>query len=456
MRRTVVIDVVGLTRSLLGEATPNLLRFVREGVARPLDTVFPAVTCSVQSTFLTGLTPRDHGCVGNGWYFRDLSEILFWRQSNTLVTGEKIWDVGKRRDPTFTVAKLFWWFNMYSGADIAVTPRPIYPADGRKIPDIYTQPSGLRDALNAQLGQFPLFHFWGPKASIASSEWIARCTRQVFDVEKPTLSLVYLPHLDYDLQRYGPQDPRVSIALKEVDAVVGELVEHVQRAGARVVILSEYGITKVRGPVHINRVLRRAGLLRVREELGTEKLDPGASEAFAVADHQIAHIYVRDTRRIEEVKGLLEKTEGVEHVLDVCGKRAAAIDHPRAGELIAVARADRWFSYYYWLDDERAPDFARTVDIHRKPGYDPAELFVDPALKLPALRVGVRLAQKMLGFRYLMDVIPLDASMVAGSHGRLTDHPDDGPLFLSSEPSLVPAAVRAENVRDVVLAHVFD
>jgi predicted AlkP superfamily pyrophosphatase or phosphodiesterase len=372
------------------------------------------------------------------------------------VEGEKIWEAARRRDPRFTCAKLFWWYNMYSTADFAVTPRPLYPADGRKIPDIYTEPESLRDELNVALGAFPLFHFWGPKADILSSEWIARCARHVFDTRRPTLTLVYLPHLDYDLQRVGPRHPRIADRLREIDAVAGELIEHVRKAGARVVVLSEYGITDVSGPVHVNRALREARLLRVRRELGRELLDAGASEAFAVADHQVAHVYVRRPERVAEVKRLLEGLDGVEKVLDADGKRAAGLDHPRSGELVLVSRADRWFTYYYWTDDDVAPDFARTVDIHRKPGYDPAELFVDPGLRVPQVRVGLRLAQKVLGFRYLMDVIPLDASLVKGSHGRLPDRPEDGPVLLSTEPRLVPASVAATDVRDLVLAHVFD
>ncbi|WP_394825238.1 alkaline phosphatase family protein [Pendulispora albinea] len=461
MHPTVVLNVVGLSRNLLGEATPNLSRMVRDFGVRPLTTVLPAVTCSVQSTFTTGLLPRDHGCVGNGWYFRDLAEVWFWRQSNHLVEGrgggasEKIWDAAKKRDPSFTCAKLFWWYNMYSTADLAVTPRPLYPADGRKIPDIYTEPAALREELNDRLGAFPLFHFWGPKADLRSSRWIADCAKHVYTTRKPTLTLVYLPHLDYSLQKLGPDHPRIASELRQIDGVCGDLMDHFGRQGARIIVLSEYAITKVRGAVHINRALREAGLLRVREELGLEKLDAGGSEAFAVADHQVAHVYVRRKERLSEVKRLLEGLDGVERVLDEEGKRAAFLDHPRSGDLVAIANADTWFSYYYWQNDDKAPDFARTVDIHRKPGYDPVELFVDPKLKLPALRVGARVAQKMLGFRMLMDVIPLDTSLVQGSHGRPTDEAH-GPVLLSTEPSLLPeGAIAATSVKDIVLRHLF-
>jgi predicted AlkP superfamily pyrophosphatase or phosphodiesterase len=455
MQRTVVLNVVGLTPSLIGEATPNLAAFARAGAARPLATVLPAVTCTVQSTLVTGGLPRDHGCVANGWYFRDLAEIWFWRQSNHLVAGEKIWEAAVRRDPSFTCAKLFWWYNMYSSATWSVTPRPMYPADGRKLPDIYATPIELRDELQTKLGQFPLFSFWGPATDISATRWIADSARHVYDTRRPTLTLVYLPHLDYVLQRLGPDDPRVAKDLGEIDAVCGELIAHVQRDGARVIVLSEYGITPVTDAIHINRALRQAGLLAIKPELGTDMLDAGASEAFAVADHQLAHVYVRRPERIAEVQRLVAGLDGVESVLDAEGKRAAGLDHPRSGELVAVARADRWFSYYFWLDDARAPDYARTVDIHRKPGYDPVELFLDPSLWLPQLKVGWTLAKKAAGFRYLLDVIPLDTRLVRGSHGRLTDSPDAGPLFMSSEPDLVPATVAATDVKELVLQHVF-
>jgi predicted AlkP superfamily pyrophosphatase or phosphodiesterase len=455
VKRTLVLDVVGLTGDMVGEATPNLAR-LRAGRATALETILPAVTCSVQSTFTTGTLPRDHGVVGNGWYFRDLAEVWLWRQSSHLVQGERIWEAAGKRDPSFSVAKLFWWFNMYGTANFAVTPRPLYPADGRKIPDIYTEPEDLRNELNRRLGPFPLFHFWGPKADLVSSRWIVDATKIVFDEKKPTLTLVYLPHLDYPLQRLGPDDPRIRHELGAIDALAGELIDHATAAGARVLVLSEYGIASVSGAVHVNRALREAKLLRVREELGTEKLDAGGSEAFAVADHQVAHVYVKRKARIAEVRELLARLDGVEQVLDDEGKRAAGLDHPRSGELVLVAERGRWFSYYFWFDDARAPDYARTVDIHRKPGYDPVELFVDPKLALPALRIGIRLAQKVLGFRYLMDVIPLDASLVKGSHGRLEPEPGKWPVLLSTEPDLLPEGkAHATQVKEIVLRHVF-
>ena len=459
MRSTLVIDVVGLAEHLLGEATPHLNDFAKHGVLRPLSTVVPAVTCSAQSTFLTGTLPSEHGIVGNGWYFRELGEVLFWRQSNRLVEGKKVWEVGRERDPAFTCANLFWWYNMVTNVDWAVTPRPMYPADGRKLPDVYTKPAALRDELNETLGTFPLFKFWGPAADISSSRWITDAALHVMRKHDPTLTLVYLPHLDYGLQRLGPDltSPRVRKDLREVDALCGELIQEARVKGRRVIVLSEYGITRVTAGIDINRALRQANLLAVREELGRELLDPGASEAFAVVDHQLAHVYVQNPARIPEVRQLLEGLDGVERVLGAEEQREIGLNHARSGELIVISRADRWFTYYYWLDPARAPDFATTVDIHRKPGYDPVELFLNPEIALPKLAIAWRLAKKLAGFRTLMDVISSERSdLVKGSHGRLTDAPDAGPLFMTDSPELLSEGpVQGVDVQELMLRHVF-
>ena len=460
MTPVLVILAVGLSPALVGEHTPNLKRLAARGALRPLRTVVPAVTCTVQSTLVTGLMPGGHGAVANGWYFRDLSEVWLWRQSNRLVAGEKIWEAGKKRDPAFTCAKMFWWYNMYSSADWSATPRPMYPADGRKIPDHYAHPHGLHDELDAKLGTFPLFKFWGPMTDISSTDWIARATLHVMQTRNPTLTLAYLPHLDYNLQRLGPDlaHPRVQQDLRELDAACGTLIDHAASSGREVIVVSEYGITPVSDAVHINRALREAGLIRVRpEESGREILDPGASAAFAVADHQVAHVYVNDRSRLSETRKLLEKLDGVEAVLDAAGKRAIGLDHERSGELVAISKPGRWFSYYYWLDERRAPDFARTVDIHRKPGYDPVELFVDPEIRFPMLATGWRLAKRKLGLRTLLDVISLkDTRLVKGSHGRLTDDPQHGPLVISSRADRLPGGpVEATAFKQLVLDHVF-
>ena len=448
---------------MVGEHTPHLQKLSQRGGVRPLKAVTPAVTCSAQSTLLTGLLPSGHGIVANGWYFRDLSEVWLWRQSNKLVGGEKIWEAGKARDPEFTCAKMFWWYNMYASADWSATPRPMYPADGRKIPDHYSFPADLHDELDAKFGQFPLFKFWGPAADITSSQWITDATLHMMESRNPTLTLTYLPHLDYNLQRLGPDlsHAKIQSDLREVDELCGQLIDAADRQGQEVIIVSEYGITPATDAVHVNRVLREAGLLRVRTERFDgkirEQFDAGASDAFAVTDHQIAHVYINKPEVKEQVRSLLMQLDGVERVLDEQGKADCGLNHPRSGELVAVSKADRWFSYYYWLNDEHAPDYARTVDIHRKPGYDPVELFVDPAIKRPMVSIASRLARKKMGFRTLLDVISLkDTQLVKGAHGRPTDDPEHGPLVISSNADLLPKGeVESTDFKELVLQHVF-
>jgi len=457
MHPTVVINVVGLTPSLIGPHMPNLARLASLGGCRPLKTVTPAVTCSVQATFVTGLAPSDHGIVGNGWLFRDLMEVWLWRQSNKLISGERIWDAAKARNPAFTCANLFWWYAMAASTDIAVTPRPIYKADGRKLPDCYADPPELRQELTNKLGAFPLFQFWGPATTIASSRWIADAAKHVLATRDPTLTLVYLPHLDYGLQRLGPDHLDIRKDLAEIDAVAGDLIDTAQAAGRRVVVVSEYGIVPVKRPIHINLALREAGLLAVRDEDGGEIIDIPRSRAFALADHQVAHVYVRDPSDVAAVRMVLERVDGISDVLDRAQQEPWQLNHARSGELVAVADHDAWFTYYYWLDDNRAPDFARTVDIHKKPGYDPAELFIDPAIRWPKLALGWRLLKKKLGFRTLMNVIPLDASLVRGSHGRADGPREHGPVILSSEARLMPdGIIDARRVKSLLLSHIFE
>lgn len=430
MKKTVVIDVVGLSYSLIGDHTPFLKNWMVTKDRATIDPMLPAVTTAVQSTYLTGKWPSEHGIVGNGWYDHDDAEIKFWKQSNHLVQGEKIWERARKIDPNFTVSKMFWWYNMYSSANFSVTPRPQYLADGRKMPDCYSQPADLRDRLQAELGQFPLFQFWGPGANIVSTRWIADASMLVDKWHNPTLTLIYLPHLDYCLQKFGPDFTKIATDLRQVDDVCRDLIQYYEKQGANVLVLSEYGITNVSRPVHLNRVLREAELISIRVERGLELLDPGVSRAFAVADHQVAHVYLNNKTVLEQVRALLQKTPGVELVLDRDQQKAYHIDHKRAGDLVVMADADSWFTYYYWLDDRVAPDFARLVDIHRKPGYDPVEMFMNPKNPLIKLRAGYKLLRKKLGFRYLMDVIPLDATLIKGSHGRVGTAPEHHPVLI--------------------------
>lgn len=455
MKKLLVIDVVGMTPTLLRHM-PNLSAIGRSGWQADLGTVLPAVTCSAQSTFLTGAMPAQHGIVGNGWYFRDLGEIYLWRQHNKLVAGEKVWETARAAHPGYTAANVCWWYAMGMSTDIVVTPRPIYHADGRKSPDCYVRPPHLHDALTAEFGAFPLFQYWGPTASIASTKWIVSATRRILRTDNPDLLLVYVPHLDYDLQRFGPDTPQAARAAREVDAALAPLLADAQNAGSTVVALSEYGITAADTPVDINRALRREGLLEVYTQDGMEYLDPWTSRAFAVADHQVAHVYVADDADLPRVRDLVAGLPGVDEVLDREAQARYGLDHERAGELVAVAEPRAWFTYYYWLDDAHAPDFARGVEIHRKPGYDPAELFFDPTDKLAKAKAGLNLVRKKAGLRYAMSMVPTDPQWVRGSHGRLPDSAADGPVLLCSDsetPSTVESRGRlgATEVRDLLL-----
>ena len=468
MNRLAVINVVGLTEALVGEHTPRIAAFRKRGALAHIAPAFPAVTCTAQSNYLTGKTPSEHGIVGNGWFNRELSEVQFWKQSNQIVDAPKIWNHLWLLDSDFTCANCFWWFNMYSSVDFSVTPRPMYPADGRKFFDIYSWPYSIREEIKKDLGEFPFFSFWGPAAGIdspqgkadAASRWIAGSAKWLETIYSPTLNLIYLPHLDYNLQRHGTYDassnlnPKIHRNLREIDAIVGDLIDFFGKRGVQVVLLSEYGITNVDAPVHLNRIFRERGWLTVKDELGLEILDAGASKVFAVADHQVAHIYLNDASLEKSVREILEKTSGVEKVLGQAEKIAAGIDHPRAGDLIALAQENAWFTYYYWLDDARAPDFARTVDIHRKPGYDPVELFLDPKIPAMKLKIAWRLLQKKLGLRMLMDVIPLDATLVKGSHGRRPVDKKDWPVIITERPEFLSEnQIDSTDVFQILLKH---
>ena len=378
----------------------------------------PAVTCTSQATLLTGLSPAQHGIVGNGWYYRDTQEIRFWQQANSLISGQKFYE-------GIETAKMFWWFNQSAPVKYSATPKPHYGCDGSKVFDIldHTQCDLVR-----RLGPFPFFSFWGPNAGLPSSEWIADATAIVMRENRPKLTMAYLPHLDYDFQRLPDHAPE---RVAELDHCAGRMIDAANDIDAQVIVVSEYGLVPVQRPVHLNRYLREMGWLTVRPGPFGELMMPGESDAFAVADHQLAHVYVRNTEMIDEVAKSLLSVPGVARVARPV---EFELDHPRSGELIVLSEPDAWFTYYYWLDDSLAPDFSRTVDIHRKPGYDPCELFMTSKVRAMS-----RLAQKKIGMRYKMDVIPLDAQLVRGSHGLHT-LPEKGPLVVG--PGELPDDMR--------------
>ncbi len=452
LSRTAVLNVVGLSAGLLPRM-PRLSQWAESRRVSVFPPAFPALTCTAQSDYVTGESHDGHGIVGNGWYNREMSEVQFWKQSNKIVRGPRVWETLRERyGADFTCAQLFWWYNMYATVDWLITPRPMYPADGRKVFDIYTQPMEMREEIKEDLGAFPFPWFWGPRAGMPSSRWIANSARWIEEKKSPTLSLVYLPHLDYCLQREGPLASSLDGELESLDGLVADLIEFYEKRGVRVLVLSEYGISPVDTPIYLNREFRRRGWLTIKNELGREMMDCGASRVFAVVDHQIAHVYVNDPSLKEEVRSCLLALPGVEEVREPSRDWQPGPGIDRAGDFIAVSRENAWFAYYYWEDDAVAPDFARCVDIHRKPGYDPAELFIDPELRWPCLNVALFLLKKKLGFRALLEVTPLDASLVKGSHGR--DHVSEAerPVFIGD--ASLPAVACSRDVYPALIAAV--
>jgi predicted AlkP superfamily pyrophosphatase or phosphodiesterase len=450
----VLINAVGLTSRLLPLA-PRLAALAQRGWVRPLKEVLPAVTCTAQAAMLTGAEASVHGVVGNGWLFRDTMEVRFWQQSNRLMQAEPLYKTAKRRagerGRSFRCAKLFWWFNQGADVDVSVTPKPYYGADGDKAFGITGNPEQLPAKLEKELGKFPFFTFWGPNAGLPCTQWIAGAAARIVTQERPDLTLVYLPHLDYEPQRHGPAGCDLKMLVKQLDDACEPLLTAASAAGASVWLVSEYGHLQVNRPIHVNRELRKAGLLAVRDGPFGEMLETFVSQAFAVCDHQLAHVYVRQQEDVPRVRELLAALPGVARVYRTDERSEIGLQHERAGELVLLSDHDAWFAYPFWLDDRRAPDYARTVDIHRKPGYDPCELFVDPKLLWPKGRAVRRLIQKKLGFRTLFDLVPLDASLVKGSHGVRAPDPLDRPLLVGDGAAPSAEVLPTTAVRDLVL-----
>jgi predicted AlkP superfamily pyrophosphatase or phosphodiesterase len=453
MKQTVVINVVGLTSKILEDTSLFISQWSTKGKhIATIEPVLPAVTCSAQTTYLTGTLPSEHGIVGNGWYNKEQSEVQFWKQSNKLVQAPYVWDEARKIDPNFTCANMFWWYNMYSTVDYSVTPRPQYWANGLKKPDCYSFPSELRDELQNKFGTFPLFDFWGPRTTIKSSRWIADASKYVFEKHKPTLQLIYIPHLDYCFQKYDASSKEVQQDIKDLDALLKDLIEFYERYDVTPILLSEYGISPVSQPIHLNRIFRKNQWLKLRMENGRELLDAGASKVFAVADHQVAHIYCEASLK-EEVKNVLQQTNGVESVLDEMQQKEQGIWHERSGDLVVTSKAGAWFTYYYWLHDQKAPDFARTVDIHKKPGYDPVEMFLNNQVGIK-FKVIWKLLLKKLGFRVLFDVISLDATRIKGSHGRTQVQDNEKPVLIAVTNN--KKHLKATEIKELLLSSVFE
>ncbi|TWT87389.1 Type I phosphodiesterase / nucleotide pyrophosphatase [Pseudobythopirellula maris] len=424
MREHVVLLSIPALREQDLAHMPQLSSLMGDGDRAPMAASLPAVTCPVQVNMTTGLPPAGHGITSNGLWDRERRELEMWTAWNDKVEAPQIWDRMHEFDPSLTAAA---WFPLYAkgcGADYVCWPAPKHEPDGSESLWCYTKPEGMYQELLDELGHFPLQHFWGPMANIKSTEWIVTSAIRCAERFKPNFFYVYLQHLDYASQKLGPDSPEAIAALGELDAEIGRLADGFRAAyGDDQHILwlaaSEYVVTPVDHVVYPNRVLREAGLTTITlDDDGKERLDLKASQAWALADHQHAHVYVRDrdAATIQKVVELFKNREGVAEVLGADEQAKHEIAHDRTGDVVLVSEPNSWMAYYYWLDDEKAPAFARQVDIHRKTGYDPVEMHVDMA----AMKAG-------------LGPIPLDASLVCGSHGAPPREERQRGVMLSSE-----------------------
>jgi predicted AlkP superfamily pyrophosphatase or phosphodiesterase len=429
----ILLSLPGLRKQDLA-AMPTLARLAGQGDQCELVPSFPCVTCPVQANMTTGATPREHGVVANGFYWRDKREVEMWTAWNECIERPQIWDRLHGHDPAITSAV---WFALHSkgcGADWVCTPAPIHNPDGSESLWCYTKPTEMYGVLRDQLGHFPLQHFWGPLANIKSSEWICDSAVAAAHQSRPNFFYIYLPHLDYAAQKAGPDSPAARKALGELDAALARLVSGLEDAFAPArplwLVASEYTIGPVDHVVYPNRVLRSSGLLAVADGAEGEQLDLAGSRAWTLVDHQLGHVFVQEAADIDRAAALFRGREGIAEVLVGAERKKYDLDHPRAGEVILISAPNSWQAYYWWLADERAPKFARTVDIHRKPGYDPVELFVDMATRS----------------------IPLDASLVKGSHGApAVDESQRGMLVASEKGVLVGPAMADTDICELVL-----
>jgi predicted AlkP superfamily pyrophosphatase or phosphodiesterase len=368
---------------------------------KPAESFFPAVTCTAQAGFRTASLPREHGMVSNGVHLPALRKILFWEQSAGLVHGPRIWE--RYRAAGHKVGMMFWQQSLGDAAlDLVLSPAPIHKHSGGMIQDCYEKPPGLNARLLQQTKRpFNLMNYWGPVASRKSSAWITEATCALLrDADfAPDLLFSYLPHLDYDLQRHGPGSPQAAKALEFTLACIARIKAEAEARGYHTLFYGDYAIEPVSAAVFPNRRLREAGLLQTREIKKMLYADLFATPAFAMVDHQIAHVYTRDAAATDAAREALTGLPGIAAIVDAEGQTALGLDHTQSGELVLIAEAGHWFAYPWWTEPRHAPDFATHVDIHNKPGYDPCELY----------------------FGWPPPSVSMDTARIRGSHGRPGD-----------------------------------
>jgi predicted AlkP superfamily pyrophosphatase or phosphodiesterase len=400
IQHVIVIDIVGLEeKHLNSRLLPTISALAEKGESSKMKPVFPAVTSTVQTSFLSGEYPNRHGIISNGFMDRETYNVSFWEQYNSLVKVPRIWDIIKNKNINFKTAVLFWQNTLYSNSDIIITPKPIHLENEMKM-WCYSKPVGYYEKIVEQIGEFDLSSYWGPLASSLSSEWITKAAQYTIEKNKPNFMFTYIPHIDYSAQRFGKESNQVSDDLVLADSIVEKIIDSTKKSkiyeNTQFIIFSEYSFNDVNGAIPINIILRNNGLLNVRKIGEKEYVDFEFSKAFAVVDHQIANIYLKSPQDKERLVNILRNISDIDIIITEVEKKSFNIDHERAGDIIVVANRDKWFSYYWWYDENMAPSFTRMVDIHRKPGYDPLELFIDPKKRS----------------------IPFNTGLLKGSHGR--------------------------------------
>lgn len=431
-RHAVLLSIPGLRATDLSDM-PRLSALASDGKTVGLSASFPAVTCSVQANLTTGVLPDKHGVVANGFFYRDKGEVEMWTAWNEAVQAPQIWDRLHEADPQLTSAAWFPMLIKGAGADYICTPAPIHNPDGSESLWCYTKPTELYGELRDTFGHFPLMKFWGPLASIESTKWIVDSAVHAAKKYQPRFSYIYLPHLDYAAQKFGPDSPQAIQALTALDNLIGQLLDGYNAAGltdSLWLAASEYVITSVERVSYPNRLLRENGLLTLNDDgEGHELLDVASSSAWALVDHQFAHVFVKNKTDVPRLVELFRNDECVAEILVGEERAKYALNHDRSGEIVLIAQPDAWFAYYWWIDDNKAPKFARTVDIHRKPGYDPVEMFIDMPTKST----------------------PLDATLVRGSHGLPGDTEARRGVLLCSDANALPKGA-GQGLRDIDVA----
>jgi predicted AlkP superfamily pyrophosphatase or phosphodiesterase len=387
---------------------------------------FPAVTCTAQAGFRTASLPRSHGMVANGVRLPDLRKILFWEQSSALVQGDRIWS--RFRASGRKAGMIFWQQSLGDSAlDLVFSPAPIHKHSGGMIQDCYAKPDGLAQWLTQQVGRpFNLMHYWGPVASQKSSVWITDATSAILRSDRfaPDLLFSYLPHLDYDLQRHGPGSRQARDSLAFTLQCIERLKTEAQSRGYDFLFYGDYAIQpthQVNAAIFPNRRLAETAQLATREIKRMLYADLFSSPAFAMVDHQIAHVYTRDAAATAAAREALSTLPGIDSILDREHQSLLGLDHPRSGDLLLIAQPGHWFAYPWWTDKKQAPDFATHVDIHNKPGYDPCELF----------------------FGWPPPSVSMDTTRIRGSHGR----PGDSVAWTTSLDFPVPPATMLDIAR---------